>query len=79
MPNPYDDLIDNEETMNNKPIVKSRTFWVNVLTAAVGVLTTLGGSELIQDNPQVAGIFVTIIGIANVLLRVVTKTAVTMK
>lgn len=62
-----------EQPMNGKPIVKSKTFWVNLATAVAGVLATLGGSDLIQENPQVAGIFATVIGVANVLLRLVTK------
>ena len=64
---------EKEPNMNGKPIIKSKTFWVNLATAVAGVLATLGGSELIQDNPQVAGIFATVIGVANVLLRLVTK------
>lgn len=65
---------DNEEnTMNGKPIVKSKTFWVNLITAVAGVLTTLGGSELVQDNPEVAGIAATVLGVVNVVLRLVTK------
>jgi hypothetical protein len=59
--------------MNGKSIAKSKTFWVNLATAVAGVLITLGGSDLIQDNPQMAGIFATVIGVTNVLLRLVTS------
>ncbi len=59
--------------MNGKPMIRSKTFWVNVITAVAGVLTTLGGSELIQDNPQMAGITATVIAVVNVFLRLVTK------
>ncbi len=65
--------------MNGKPITRSKTFWVNLATAVAGVLATLGGSELIQDNPQMAGIFATVIGVVNVLLRLVTSEKVTVK
>lgn len=89
MTSPYDDLLpdggvtdptvkptepqETENNMNGKPLVKSKTFWVNMLTAVAGILTTLGGSELIQDNPKLVGIFAAVIGVANVLLRLVTK------
>ena len=62
-----------ENDMNGKPMIRSKTFWVNVITAVAGVLTTLGGSELIQDNPQMAGITATVIAVVNVFLRLVTK------
>lgn len=76
---PYDILIEEETDNMSKPITTSKTFWANVIVAAVGVLTTLGNTELITSNPQVAGIFVTVIGVANVLLRLVTSTKVTIK
>ncbi len=62
-----------ENDMNGKSMFRSKTFWINAITAVAGVLTTLGGSELIQDNPQVAGIAATVIGVVNVILRLVTK------
>jgi hypothetical protein len=79
--NKYDELIPkkSELTMNSKPITKSKTFWVNLATAVAGVVTTLAGSNLIQDNPQLAGIAATVLGVVNILLRLVTTTSVTVK
>lgn len=80
---PYDALVPDsqpqETNMNGKPITRSKTFWVNFITAIAGVITTLGGSELIQENPQYAGIAATVIGVVNVILRLVTTEKVTVK
>jgi len=78
--NPSDTSIDpqpQETPMNGKSIVKSKTFWINLATAVAGVLATLGGSDLVQENPQMAGVFTTVIGVVNVLLRLVTSEKVT--
>ncbi len=66
-----------EPDMNGKPLLRSKTFWVNLITAVAGILTTVGGSEFIQDKPEVVGIMATIVGVVNVLLRLVTKDPVT--
>lgn len=94
MSDPYDQLVSGgvtdtpvkltkpqpqENDMNSKPIFRSKTFWINIITAVAGVLTTLGGSELIQNNPQMAGIAATVIGVVNVFLRLVTTQKVTIK
>lgn len=65
--------------MNSKPIIKSKTFWVNIITALVGVVTVLGGSDLIKDNPQIAGIGATALGVLNVILRLITVSPVSIK
>jgi hypothetical protein len=78
---PYDDMVpeaqteSNQEeiTMETKSIFQSKTFWINAITAVAGILTTIGGSDLIQQNPQAAGVMAIVIGVANVLLRLVTK------
>jgi len=81
MADPYDDLLPTpwENDMNSKPITSSKTFWINLVTAAAGAITAIGGSELIQDNPQMAGIAATVLGVVNIILRLVTKQSVTVK
>jgi len=70
-----------------KPFLKSKTVWVNLLTAVpsvgalmlamLGDLQTLGVSS---DTTVVAGAVIALaISIANILLRLVTSTAVTLK
>jgi hypothetical protein len=71
MNNSYNNLVSDKPKV--KPLIESRTFWVNVATAAVAVIVTLGGTDLIQNNPQVAGFFAAVIPVVNVLLRLITK------
>lgn len=66
---PYDYLL--EKPMNKK-LRKSKTFWINLATVIGGVVTTIGGSDLIQDNPELAGYGATAIGAMNIVLRLVT-------
>lgn len=76
----YNDLVkpDQEKTpMLGKGLLRSKTFWVNVLTAVVSVGTYLTNSELLSDNPELVAIGGTIIGVANVILRLVTKEPIT--
>ncbi len=63
--------------MNSKPLVKSKTFWVNLVSTAVALITTISGSELIQENPQLTGIAAVALAVGNILLRLVTKEPVT--
>tara|TARA_Y100000814_G_C12313698_1_gene395869 strand:- start:312 stop:509 length:198 start_codon:yes stop_codon:yes gene_type:complete len=49
---------------------------VNILTAAVAVLTLVSQEELLLENPRMAG-YVTIgLAVANVALRLVTDTGI---
>ena len=49
---------------------------VNILTAAVAVLTLVSQEELLLENPRIAG-YVTIgLAVANVALRLVTDTGI---
>lgn len=66
-----------ENNMNGKPILKSKTFWVNALTAIAGVVSTVVGSDLIQNNPEWAGYGAAALGVVNVVLRLFTKEPVT--
>ena len=57
--------------METKSIFLSKTFWVNILAVAAMGIQGLVGKEVISAELQV-----TILGIVNVLLRMVTKTQV---
>lgn len=64
------------ESSASKPWWKSRTMVVNILTAAVAVLTLVSQEELLLENPRIAG-YVTIgLAVANVALRLVTDTGI---
>lgn len=64
------------ESLASKPWWQSRTMVVNILTAAVAVLTLVSQEELFLDNPKAAG-YVTIgLAVANVALRLVTETGI---
>jgi hypothetical protein len=52
---------------------KSKTLWVNVIMIVAGALGGIAGTEVIQQNPQIAGYFVSIMGVVNVILRLMTK------
>ena len=88
MSNPYDELVDpvaepivddvtsGEETMG-KGLLRSKTAWVNILTAIVSVGTYLTDSDLLANNPEIVAIAGTVIGVVNVILRLVTKEPIT--
>ena len=60
------------ESLASKPWYKSRTMVINLLTAAVAVLTLVSQEELFLDNPKAAG-YVTIgLAVANIALRLIT-------
>lgn len=63
--------------MDPKPIWRSRTFWVNALTAAVAALGALAGHEWIAQNPKLVGWIVFGIGVLGALLRLITTQPVT--
>ena len=83
MSSPYDDLVGQSDTTTSgekkmgKGLFQSKTIWVNLLTAAVSIGTYLTDSSLFTDNPQFVAIAGTIIGVANVILRVITKEPIT--
>ena len=78
---PYDELVPKprENEMNGKPLTKSKTFWANLITAAVGILIAVAGSDIIQQNPEYAGYAATAIAVMNVILRLMTKEPVILK
>jgi hypothetical protein len=56
-----------------KSLLKSKTFWVNSLTAVVAAVTAVTNLDFIQDNPQVVAIGGMFLGFVNIALRVITK------
>lgn len=81
---PYDGLVPQPESTKpqekdmSKSIFKSKTFWANLLTAVAGIAASVGGSDLIQANPEWAAMAATLIGVLNIGLRFVTKSPVTL-
>ena len=60
--------------MPAKSILTSKTFWFNTLTTAVEVTTLLTGTL----PPKYAPHIVMVQGVANILLRLISKTPVTL-
>lgn len=67
---------DSVPTPAPKPLVKSKTFWFNIVTAAVSILVTIQNSELVVDNPQIVAILGLVVGVGNVILRLLSGTPV---
>jgi len=55
--------------MNPKPLLESRTIWLNVATLAVAVLTALIGTDIVQQNPQAVAVIQALLAVANLYLR----------
>lgn len=79
---PYDELVPDdgspetqprENTMNGKRLRRSKTFWINLITAVAGIATVVGGSEFVQQNPVYAGYAVTILSVVNIFMRFITR------
>lgn len=55
-----------------KPWYKSKTIWLNTLTAAVATLVTLGDQSIISDSPTASGIVLGAVSVLNIALRIIT-------
>ena len=62
-----------------KSIFASKTFWFNALTSVVAIAVFAQDSVLLADYPQTVALIGTGIGMVNVVLRLITKEAVTVK
>jgi len=60
-----------------KGLFQSKTVWVNLLTAVIGIGTYMAGSEVIADNASLVALIVTGVGVANVILRIITGKPIT--
>lgn len=60
----------------SKPIWASRTFWVNVLSLAVVVISTVTGWEYLDG--QASAFMLAAVNVINVILRVLTGEPVTL-
>lgn len=63
--------------MDSKAVYKSRTVWVNSITAVVAVVGALAGQDFIASNPAAVAVAGAVLGVANVVLRLVTDKAIT--
>jgi hypothetical protein len=59
-----------------KSIFESKTFWVNFLTTAAGVITYLAGEAWIKEIPGGEATLLVVLGVVNVALRFITVDAV---
>jgi hypothetical protein len=57
----------------SKSILKSKTFWVNMIVLAAGVAGFVAGQDVIADYPAVVAIFGAVQGGLNIVLRLVTS------
>jgi hypothetical protein len=58
--------------MESKPWWKSKTLWINSITAGIAVLTALQGQTIIQDHPQATAAIVAGLSALNIGLRLIT-------
>lgn len=70
---PVDEGPTTGDSEMGKGLLKSKTFWVNALTAVVSIGTYLSNSELLANNPELVAVAGTVIGVVNVVLRLLTK------
>jgi hypothetical protein len=74
---PVDDGATSGEVTMGKGLFRSKTFWVNAITAIVSVGTYLTNTDVVANNPEVVAIGGTVLGVLNVLLRLLTKEPIT--
>lgn len=70
---PVEDGPTTGDSAMGKGLLRSKTFWVNALTAVISVGTYFANSELLVNNPEVVAGIGTAIGVVNVILRLITK------
>lgn len=58
--------------MEPKRIWSSKTFWLNALILAAGIVGYVAGHEVIADNPQLVAILAAVQGGLNIVLRIFT-------
>lgn len=65
-------MAQNIQKLEKKPFWKSKTVWINSLIALSGILTGVAGQ-------LETGVPITLVGVLGIVLRVITKTEVTLK
>lgn len=77
-------MADNAQTSTQsstqeKNVFKSKSFWLGMVTFTVSTLTYLQGTELIANHPDVVAGIGAAIGVAQIVLRLMTGTPVSVK
>ena len=62
--------------MEPKPVLWSKTFWVNMIVIIVAALTGIMNSEVITNYPGIIATLTGAIGVINIVLRLFTKVAI---
>jgi hypothetical protein len=62
--------------METKPLLASRTIWVNAATLIVGILGYTIGQDMVSDNASLVAILVAMQGALNIILRFITTKAI---
>ena len=62
--------------MASKTLVKSKTFWVNLVVIVVAAVVGVSNSAIVVDYPALVPWFAGVIGTLNIVLRLVTKTPI---
>lgn len=57
--------------MNTKPIWQSKTFWVNIIVTAIGII-----GVATNYYPEISTSLLAIVGALNIVLRTLTTTAI---
>ena len=55
-----------------KPILASRTFWINLASGAVALVTAVAGQSWVADNPALAAVSVAVLSVLNIGIRFLT-------
>lgn len=67
----FDAILEETSMKLGKGLLRSKTFWANLLTAAISLGTYFAASDVI--TPEVATTFGTVIGALNIFLRMLTS------
>ena len=61
--------------MNTKALLTSKTFWFNILTVVIALAGVVGFADF-QPTKETAETTIALVGIANILLRLLTRTSI---